>query len=194
MGLIASKEADSIRLDIDGLTKSHVELSKKSRDVVKLSKELIYASNRGDLKTAKEKLASIRKERGNLDKLASKPKLRYYFPYILAVQEYVEAVAFYWIIAKKRIPTRSELKADADVYVMGLSDLTGELVRKAVDDMIREDYKHAILMKEIVAEIYGLVLGIDFEGGDMRKKADQVKWNLNKLEDLIYDARIRDKI
>jgi len=194
MSLISRDDSNSIRRELDELGKAHVEVSKKSRDIVRLSKELIYSTNRGDLKSAGEKLVLIRKERRILDRIASKPKLRYYYPYILAIQEYVEAAAFHEIIAKGRIPTRRELSAETDVYLMGLSDLSGELVRKAVDDMIRERYEHALFMKDVVAEIYGLIMGIDFEGGDTRKKADQVKWNLNKLEDLIYDAKIRDKI
>jgi len=194
MALFTASERSAIRRELDLLYGKHVELNKASRDVVKKSKELIYATNRGDLSEAKKKLAEIKTERDKLDRIANTPKLRNFFPYQLAVQEYVEAVAFYSIISTGKIPTRKELSAETEAYLMGLSDLTGELVRKAVDDMINERYKHAISLKGAVEEVYGLILGLNLEGGDTRRKSDQVKWNLSKLEDLIYDAKIRDKI
>ena len=194
MALFSKGEKAAINRELDFLQERHVDLNKKSRDIVKTSKELIYATNRGDLKAASKSMRVIKKQRREIDKIASTPKLRYFFPYQLAVQEYIEAVTFYALITKKTIPSMKALGADAETYLMGLSDLTGELVRKAVDDMINERYDRAIFLKDVVSEIYGMILGFTFEGGDTRRKSDQVKWNLNKLEDLIYDAKIRDKI
>ena len=112
----------------------------------------------------------------------------------MTVQEYVEAASYYHVMTDERIPTRRRLRADTETYLSGLSDLTGEMMRKGVDDMVRERYAHALRMRDAVDEIYGLMLSLDLDGGDTRKKSDAVKWNLAKLEDLVYDAKIRDKI
>jgi len=192
--MLDAREQASIRADLDAISRGKIEVMKQGREVVKASKELIYSIHRGDMKAAKGFLDKIEAERGKLDKIADTPRLRSYNPYGNGVQEYVEAVAYYYVMTKERIPTREELNCDSETYLSGLSDLTGEMMRKGVDDMVRENYKHAILMRDTVEEIYGLILSLDFDGGEARRKSDAVKWNLAKLEDLVYDAKIRDKI
>jgi translin len=192
--MLDKQECASIRKDLDELSRGKIEVMKQSRELVKASKELIYSIHRGDMKSARDFLTKIKAERVKLDKIASTAKLRSFSPYPNGVQEYVEAVAYYHVMSEERIPSRGELKADSETYLSGLSDLTGELMRKGVDDMINERYQHAIILKDTVKELYGLMLSLDLDGGEARRKSDAVKWNLAKLEDLIYDAKIRDKI
>ncbi|MBD3262091.1 MAG: hypothetical protein GF334_10580 [Candidatus Altiarchaeales archaeon] len=192
--VIDKKEFRAIKKDLDDHSEKKIMLNNKSRQLVRLSKQLIYATNRGQPDEAAKHLKEIKKRRGELDKIASTPKLRYWGPYQIAVQEYVEALAFHQIITKDVLPKRKPLKAESDTYVMGLSDLTGELVRKAVDHMIGEKYEDALKLREVVADIYSNILGLDLDGGEARRKTDQIKWNLNKLDDLIFEAKIRDKI
>ncbi|MFH1055252.1 MAG: hypothetical protein V1744_04060 [Candidatus Altiarchaeota archaeon] len=192
--MLEKGESASIRKDLDRLSRGRIELMKQSREVVKSSKELIYSIHRGDMKAAKRFLGKIDVERKKLEKLGNTPRLKAYYPYTLGLQEYVEAVTYYHVMTRERIPTRGQLKVDSETYLNGLSDLTGELMRKGVDDMVNERYKHAAKLRDTVHEIYGLMLSLDLDGGETRKKSDAVKWNLAKLEDLIYDAKIRDKI
>ncbi len=192
--MLNKSEFATIRKELDTHSRAKIEVMKQSRDIVKTSKQLIYSIHRQDLKTSSTILKKIKAERKKLDKSADSPKLKYYHPYLNGLQEYVEAVGYYHVMTENRIPTKAEMGVDAETYLMGLSDLTGELMRKGVDDMINERYDHAILMKDVVAEIYGLVLSLDLDGGEARRKSDQVKWNLAKLEDKVYDAKIRDKI
>lgn len=194
MTMIDAGELTGIRGELGRLAQDKIVQNKASRIVVRNSKELIYALHRGDVKAAGKRAAEIKAARARLDKVAKSEKLRGQHSYSIAVQEYVEALSYYEVLTKKRLPTRKQLRADTESYLMGLSDLTGELVRKAVDDAINERYKHAVWLRDVVADIYGAILSLDFEGGEARRKSDQVKWNLNKLEDLIYDAKIRGKI
>lgn len=187
-------EKEAIRKDLDALSRGRIEVMKQGREVVKASKELIYSLHRGEMGSAGECLVRITEARRRLDRLANTPRLRAYHPYQNAVQEHVEAAAYHSVVAKGRIPRRAALRADTETYLGGLSDLTGELARKGVDDMIHERYAHASLMKDVVEEIYGLILSLDFDGGEARRKSDAVKWNLAKLEDLVYDAKIRGKV
>lgn len=192
--MLDKREYTSIRKDLDGLSRGKIEVMKQGREVVKASKELIYSIHRADMKAAKGFLSKINAERAKLDKIANTPRLRSYSPYPNGIQEYVEAVAYYYVMTRERIPTRKDLECDSETYLSGLSDLTGELMRKGVDDMVKEKYQHAIKLRDTVNEIYGLILSLDLDGGDTRRKSDAVKWNLAKLEDLVYDAKIRDKI
>ena len=192
--MIDRSELAAMRRELSGLARDKIEQTKVSRGVVRKSKELIYAIHRGDMKAARKHAAEIKSDRRGLDRLAKSDKLRSQHSYSIAVQEYVEALAYYELMTRNRLPSKRHLNADTETYIMGLSDLTGELVRKAVDDMINERFDHALWLRDVVADIYGAILSLDLEGGEARKKSDQVKWNLNKLEDLTYDAKIRGKV
>ena len=76
---------------------------------------------------------------------------------------------------------------------MGLCDLTGELMRKAVDEIINKNFDAALKIKELVSLIYGEFLQFNLRNGELRKKSDQIKWNLQKIEDLVYDVKMKGR-
>ena len=90
-----------------------------------------------------------------------------------------------------KIPTSAQLKVDSESYLLGLCDLTGELVRKAVNEVIKKDYEAAVKIKDVVAEIYDEFLKFDLRNGELRKKSDQIKWNLKKLEDIVFEVKLK---
>jgi hypothetical protein len=58
-------------------------------------------------------------------------------------------------------------------------------VKCVIDDKKNE----ALKIREAVEEIYGEFLNFDLRNGELRKKSDQIKWNMQKLEDLVYDLK-----
>jgi translin len=192
--MLCAKSRRLLRDELETLSKGKIEIMKKSREIVKTSKQLIYAVHRQDMKSAKAHSKTIQTQRRKLDGIAKTEALRAYHPFSLGLQEYVEAVCYFKIMSGEELPSHRDLKVPPEAYVGGLSDLTGELMRKGVDDMINERYEHALKLKNTVADIYGLMLSLDLDGGEARKKSDAVKWNLAKLEDRILDARLRGKI
>jgi predicted translin family RNA/ssDNA-binding protein len=108
------------------------------------------------------------------------------------MQEYVEAVSYLTFVKDKKIPSRKQLGVESEEYLSGLCDLSGELVRKAVDLAINGDIKTVKEIKAFLEEFYGLLLELN-PYGELRKKADQARWNLNKLEDLVYENKIRGR-
>ena len=162
------------------------KLIKKARDVLKLSKQLIYALHRKNLKEASNILKEVKKEKDNLDKIAKhNSRLVYEGSYSEACQEYVEALCYYGFV-KGKIPTISTLKVGEGDYLMGISDLTGELTRRAVT-IANKDVKAFLKIKKLVEDVFGEFLKFDLRNGLLRKKADQIKWNLKKLEGIGYD-------
>ncbi len=162
-------------------------LIKKARVVLKLSKQLIYSLHRKNLKEALGMLNEVKKEKSNLDKIAkTNARLVYEGSYSEACQEYVEAICYYGFVKDNKVPTISSLKVGAEDYLMGISDLTGELTRRAVT-LANKDAKAFVKIKELVEEIFGEFLRFDLRNGLLRKKADQIKWNLKKLEGIGYD-------
>ena len=148
-----------------------------SRDIIKESKLIIYGLQRND-KVDLKKIESQMKELKRESQTGIEDT---------AVQEYVEAACFYHFLQHQKIPGYKELGVDVDSYLMGLCDLTGELVRMAVKDVIEKRYERAKEITSFVEEIYGLFLQLDLRNGPIRQKADSIKWNLQKLEHLLLD-------
>ena len=111
----------------------------------------------------------------------------------VAFQEYVEAIAFYEFVKNKKIPTKASLGVSAEDYLSGLCDLTGELVRKAIYDVIHRKFDEAERIKELVHDIYGEFLKLHLRNGELRKKSDSIKWNLKKLEEVMYDISMKGR-
>ncbi|MCK4589786.1 MAG: hypothetical protein KAT77_05040 [Nanoarchaeota archaeon] len=170
-------------------------LIKKSRDVLKLSKQVIYAVHRGELKEALVLIEKIEKEKLELEKI-TKHSTRLFSEGSLkiAVQEYVEALLYYHAVKDKKLPTHIQLKVKSNHYLLGLCDLTGEIVRKAVYLAGKDKFDEVVKFKDLVDIIYGELLKFDFREPELRRKFDSVKYDLKKLEDLVLDLKLKGKL
>lgn len=188
--MINKNDFEAIRKELKDFEIKREETIQISREVITLSKQIIYSVHRNDLNNASKLIKDIKSRIKKLDKTKN------YDTGIsnVAFQEHVEAVAFYELIKNNKLPTKNELDVDVEAYLSGLADLTGELGRKAVHDAIKKDYKSVIRIKEIVEDIYGEFLKFDLRNGELRKKSDAIKWNLNKLEDLVLSLGLSSRM
>ena len=182
--MIDTKEFTRIKRELEKNEAAREKDIQESRMVIKVSKQIIYSLHRGDIKKAetqsKDIKARVKKLRDmNLGMCR------------VAIQEYVEAIAYLHFLNKGTLITMKESGVDYESYLLGLCDLTGELVRKAVNEVIQGNESAAYLIKELVAGIYEQFLRLDLRNGELRKKADSIRWNLNKIEDIIYKLEIR---
>ena len=178
-------KADSIRED----------LIKLSRDIIKLSKQVIYNTHRNNIEKAKENVDKIKKAMIKFKEIAKKnPELQYSGTFRVTVQEYVEAIAYFKFVTEKTIPTKAELDIPTEGYLLGLCDLTGELVRNAIISATKEKYEDVKAIHSLIEEIFNNLLQFDFRSGELRKKFDSIKYDLKKLEDLVLQLKLKDKI
>ena len=189
--MLSKKDFSKIRNDMHKLDVKREEIIRLSREIINLSKQIIYAAQRNDLKAAEPIITSIKNKIKKLKKLSITNANIDTNIHSVAFQEYVEAIAFYEFAKNKKIPAKSQLGVNAEDYLCGLRDLTGELVRKAVYDVIHKNYSEAEKIKELVHEIYGEFLKLHLRNGELRKKSDSIKWNLKKLEEVMYDISMR---
>jgi len=188
--MLDKKEFGKIRKEIADFDIKRESLIQKSREVINISKKIIYALHRGDIKSAFKYVQDIEKKKKDLD---GNERLDTNVNQV-AIQEYVEALCYYNFIKYKKIPTKTSLKVDTESYLLGLCDLTGELGRKAVNEVIKKNFKQAVEIKDLVEEIYGEFLEFNLRNNELRKKSDQIKWNLKKLEDIVYELKIKGRI
>ena len=187
--MLDKTEFGKIRKEIADSDIGREAVIQKSRDVINISKKIIYALHRNDIKSASMHVKDIEKKKKALE------------VYVCldtninqtALQEYAEALCYYYFIKNKKIPTKASLKIDNVSYLMGLCDLTGELVRKAVNEVINKNFKKAVEIKNLVEEIYGEFLEFNLRNSELRRKSDQIKWNLKKLEDVVFELKIKGR-
>ncbi|MBW2992775.1 hypothetical protein KY345_06170 [Candidatus Woesearchaeota archaeon] len=171
------------------------DLIKLGRDIIKVSKQIIYNTHRNDLAKAEENVKKIRELMQKFKQTAEKsPELLYSGTFRTTTQEFVEAVAYFNFVKDKKIPSKKELDVSTEGYLLGLCDLTGELVRNAIISATKEKHEEVKSIHELVEEIFNNLLQFDFRSGELRKKFDSVKYDLKKLEDLVLQLKLKDKI
>ncbi len=182
---------------IQKLKEEHDEKNNERRQIISLSnvilhdsKRVIFSLHRGDNKKADESLKEIEKVLIKLDKKFGHQRINQEGSYRAAVEEYVEAKTFFLVINGKKIEKFKNIKINFDGYLGGLCDLTGELVRRAINEASQGNNSEVKKVKNIINEIMASLVEFDMTGY-LRTKYDQAKSSLRKIEQIDYDIKIR---
>ena len=142
--MLNKKEFNGIREEMHALDVKREEVIQLSRKIITLSKQVIYAAQRNGPEEAESAVKEIKADVAKLRKIRT--------PWgtsidtninSVAFQEYVEAMCFYEFVKNNRLPSKASLKVNAEDYLSGLCDLTGELGRKAIYDVIHKKFDEA---------------------------------------------------
>ncbi|MBP2200862.1 translin [Methanococcus voltae] len=94
-------------------------------------------------------------------------------------QEYVEAKAYHLITTYKKIPTYAELKEECvtlskESYILGLCDTIGELRRKVLDCISKDNKDDAEFYNETMEILYDFIMKFDYYHviDNLRRKQD----------------------
>lgn len=182
----------SMRHELEEYETKREHLITLSRDIVRLSKQVIYATHRNDLAGAKVKLAAMNKQVAVMQKLSgSTHGLDEEGSFRIACQEYVEAVIYYSYCTDKTLPDHKKLGMSADLYLLGLFDVFGEFGRRAVHQATEGKTKDVFLLRDLLSEMYGKLLEFEFRNGEMRKKFDGLKYDIKKIEELCLSLTLK---
>jgi len=191
--MINKNEFKYMRKEMKKLDEQRERLIRKSREIITFSKQIIHSIHRNEEAEASNLIKKIKKSLREMKRITSTfPELRYSAIFRDACQEYVEALSYFHIIKNNKLPTKKELGVDTESYLLGICDLTGELVRNAINSAIKEDFDRAKQIKDFVTELYGELLGFDFKN-HLRRKFDSIKYDLKKLEDLMFSLKMRER-
>ncbi|MBR9683221.1 hypothetical protein GOV03_01655 [Candidatus Woesearchaeota archaeon] len=192
--MINQKEFTKLRKKVQDYDTEREKLIKKSREVLKLSKQIIYAVHRDELTAALSLIKKIEKEKKNLEGITKHSRaLLFEGSYKVAMQEYVEALLYYGFIKNGKLIKKEKLGVRVNHYILGICDLPGELVRKAVFLAGKGRVQEVIKIKELVDGLYGELLKFDFRENEIRRKFDSIKYDLRKLEDLVLDLKLKKR-
>lgn len=166
------------------------EIIRRSRTLLKDAKHIIYLVHQDDVATASERLSALAKAHASLlEAHGTQPET--IGAYADATEEYVEAACFVAYASGECIPSRSELSVPTEHYLCGLSDLTGELARRAVFAATKRDTSAVEDIWEFINTLQGELVQFHLRNGLLRKKYDSIKYNLKKVEETLYDVKLR---
>ncbi|MCK5357038.1 MAG: hypothetical protein KAJ48_01480 [Elusimicrobiales bacterium] len=182
---------------IKKLKKEHDERNGERRQIISLSniilhdsKRVIFSLHRGDIKKAEASIEEIEKIINKLEKKFGFKRINEEGAYRAGVEEFVEAKMFYLVLGEQDINKFKQLKITHDSYLGGICDLTGELVRRAVNQAAAGNPGEAKKIKQIINDIMAGLVEFDMTGY-LRTKYDQARSNLRKIEQVNYDIKIR---
>lgn len=182
---------------IQKLKQDHEKNNSERRQIISLanvvlhdSKRMIFSLHRGDIGKAEKSLGEIE---GLLFKLGKKfgfRRLSEEGSYKAAVEEYVEAKAFYLVITGQPIAKFKNVRIGFDSYLGGICDLTGELVRRAINEASQGNLAEVTRIKKAINDIMAELVEFNLTGY-LRTKYDQAKNSLRKIEQMDYELKIR---
>uniref|UniRef100_A0A2A4K609 Translin-associated protein X n=1 Tax=Heliothis virescens TaxID=7102 RepID=A0A2A4K609_HELVI len=197
----------------------HERLVKLSRDVTIESKRIIFLLHSPITKESSEKTLTEAKERiQNLIngpirsiglELEYSPAHLHSRAVTAGFQEFIEARTLLSLMTDKRIITYPEVQKEFEYYItdddyqrplvtmlpeidymLGLADLTGELMRKAINSISSGDSEECFHACQVVRDLYTGYLGITGSRLLVRKLAT-TRANVNKVEMAVYALRVR---
>lgn len=182
---------------IQKLKKEHESNNGERRQIISLanvvlhdSKRVIFSLHRGDMDKAEESLVAIEKVLIKLDKKFGYGRLNQEGSYRAAVEEYAEAKTLWQVINGKKVDKFKGIKLSYESYLGGICDLTGELVRRAINEASRGNEVEVSHIKNIINDIMAELVEFNMTGY-MRTKYDQARGALRKIEQISYDIKIR---
>lgn len=196
--------------ELDARNDKYERLVKLSRDVTIQSKRAIFSLLRREENS--EKLAAEGEEKFQAIKkllLEVSNETKNEDPYKFAraispgIQEFIEAVTLMYYIKDQRLITYEEIYdlyfsfGDTSVllthydYMLGVADLTGELMRMAINRIGSREFTEAEYICQILRSIYQEFSMFAYEHREMSKKMSVMKASLNKVESACYNVKVR---
>lgn len=174
-----------LREELNAFDEKREQLIIASRKLNHLAKKAMYDTHRNNL----EEAAAIFEEATPLAQSLKESyahDYRYKFGAVTAaLQEWGECYSYYLFVKEQRLATKEELGLETEDYLLALADLTGELTRRAVALSIEKKTGEVKSLRETVDSLLGQFLSFNFRNGELRKKTDAIRWNLQKIEELL---------
>jgi translin len=184
---------------IQKLKKDYLDKNSQRRQIISLSnnvlnnsKKAIFAIHRKDLETSRQRIIESEKIIEKMNNKFGSNRVLEEGSFMAALEEYVEAKLFINFIEKGKISKIKEIKIPVESYLGGICDLTGELVRKATNAAINNDFEEIEKINKIINEILNELIDFDITGY-LRTKYDQARGNLRKIEQICYEVNLKNK-
>ncbi len=182
---------EKLTKELDEFDDKRDQVYDHAREIIKLSKLCIYAVRRGEMERAKKLIEQMKEIRKKLFELVDgDPRLAGINIILTADQEFVEAHALYSFLKEGKLPVREDLGVSVQEYVSGIMDAAGEMLRVAVDKLLKGDVKFAEKIRDAIEQIYLAMIKINPRDYELRRKIDYVSNILSKLQEFLFYKKV----
>jgi len=190
--------AEKILKYLDAKNAAREEALVRSRELIRYSANAIRAVHREEDEEALRHLAQARELAARLrDMLAHYPDL-YHAGYTQdAFKEMAEAHITYALIKGRSLPDPDELGVEYAAYLNGLGEAMGELRRRVLDLIRRDELEEGERILSLMDEVYGFLISVDFPEvltGRLRRTTDMVRGVLERTRGDLTMATQQDKL
>ncbi|ACZ38330.1 haloacid dehalogenase [Sphaerobacter thermophilus] len=175
---------EAVIVRLEGINAARERALAESRQIIRLSANAVRAVHRNEFDVAEELLRQAQELKDALvSHLADYPSI-YWSGYVQdAHKEYAEARITLGVIGGRAIPDPAQLGVEDAVYLNGLGEAAGEFRRYCLDAMRRGDLSRAEALLQVMDEIYGLLVSVDYPDavtGGLRRTTDMVRGVLER--------------
>jgi predicted translin family RNA/ssDNA-binding protein len=155
------------------------------------SKQVIALLRRDNFDEAKKLLTATQEKFKEVNTIAKSEKraLEENF-YQEAIEEFIEAFTLFNYLQKPAKKLPKYIQVTPEQMIGGICDFTGELVRKAVNAAGKGDIKILEKYHREIEEVAEELTKIGFKG-KLRQKYDEVERNYRRMEQILYDVRLK---
>ena len=176
-----------------------------SREVIRCSANAIRAVHRGEFEEAGLLLQQASRRLEETRPIRQENPEIYFAGFLSdARKEYAEAHITLAVISRGAIPHPGDLEVDAPAYLNGMAEVIGELRRYILDALRRDSVEHCEEFMELMDEIYGILVTIDFPEAvtaGLRRSTDAMRGVLERtrgdltisLQQRRLEARLADR-
>jgi Translin family len=79
-------------------------------------------------------------------------------------------------------------------YLQSLITLIEELARLAINSVTLGDYKRPLQISKFVKDLHAGFQILNLKNDSLRRRSDSIKYNVKKIEDVVYDLSLRNLI
>ena len=184
---------ESVKTDLDVLDEKREYILPITRDVVRLCSEIIKSVHRNEFDHIENQIEQIKQLISSIEVKAQDALQGMGKNYMGIVnQEFTEAVTFYSLIKNNELPHYAEIGVTPYEYLLGLSDLIGELKRMILNKIRNDDIVTAEKLYEHMEKIHEQLFGLDYPSGllpGFRKKIDKTRGLLISTLEMIVSSK-----
>ena len=79
-------------------------------------------------------------------------------------------------------------------YLQSLISLIEELARLAINSVTLGDYQRPLQISQFVKDLHAGFQILNLKNDTLRRRSDSIKYNVKKIEDIVYDLSLRNLI
>ncbi|KAL9604756.1 MAG: hypothetical protein Q9179_001731 [Wetmoreana sp. 5 TL-2023] len=92
------------------------------------------------------------------------------------------------------VKDRDTFHITTEEYLHALISLIEELARLAINSVTLGDYQRPLQISKFVKDLHAGFQILNLKNDSLRRRSDSIKYNVKKIEDVVYDLSLRNLI